>query len=82
MVKRRFPSLFFSIRIRIHIYIRMQLGPACRVIMDCFVHHNIALSRRQPDFDDEGIVSFEEEEYDNQPDRQENLEQEILRLRR
>jgi hypothetical protein len=50
--------------------------------MDCFVHHNIALSRRQPDFDDEGIVSFEEEEYDNQPDRQENLEQDILRLRR
>lgn len=74
MVKRRFPSLFFGIR--------MQPGRACRVIVACFVLHNIALSRRQPDFDDEGIVPFEEEEYDNQPDRQENLAQEILRLRR
>ncbi|KZS21184.1 putative Nuclease HARBI1 [Daphnia magna] len=74
MVKRRFPSLFFGIR--------MQPGRACRVIMACFVLHNIALSRRQPDFDDEGIVLFKEEEYDNQPDRQENLAKEILRLQR
>lgn len=38
MVKCRFPSLFFGIR--------MQPGQACRVIMAYFVLHNIVLSRR------------------------------------
>ncbi|KZS08263.1 F14D2.9-like protein, partial [Daphnia magna] len=75
MVKRRFPALFFGIR--------MQPGRACRVIMACFILHNIALSRRQPDFDDDIAVNhFEEQDYDNQPDRQENLAQAALRLRR
>ncbi|KAK4017527.1 hypothetical protein OUZ56_032939 [Daphnia magna] len=41
------------------------------------------LSRRQPDFDDDIAVNhFEEQDYDNQPDRQENLAQAALRLRR
>jgi len=74
MVKRRFPSLSFGIR--------MQPDRTCRVIMACFVLHNIALSRRKPDFDEDEIAPFEEEEYDNQLVRQENLAQEILRLRR
>jgi hypothetical protein len=75
MVKRRFPALFFGIR--------MQPGRACRVILACFILHNIALSRRQPDFDDDIAANqFEEQDYDNQPDRQENLAQATLRLRR
>ena len=75
MVKRRFPALFFGIR--------MQPGRACRVIMACFILDNIALSRRLPDFDDVVIEDpFEEEDYNNQPDRQVNLAQDVLRLRR
>jgi hypothetical protein len=75
MVKRRFPALFFGIR--------MQPKRACRVIMACFILHNIAPSRRQPDLDDDIAVNhFEEQDYDNQPDRQENLAQAALRLRR
>jgi hypothetical protein len=61
----------------------MQPGRACRVLLACFILHNIALSRRQPDFDDDIAANqFEEQDYDNQPDRQENLAQATLRLRR
>ncbi|XP_057366734.1 putative nuclease HARBI1 [Daphnia carinata] len=44
-LKRRFHSL--------HGELRVQPGRACRIIMACFVLHNIALSRRLPDFLDE-----------------------------
>jgi hypothetical protein len=40
-------------------------------------------TQRQPDFDDDIAVNhFEEQDYDNQPDRQENFAQAALRLRR